>query len=45
MVLAGQSISLDSVPTHWTLSSQMEPVPAPKVANEVLLAPIEKSDS
>ena len=39
IALAGQSISLDSVPAHWTLSSQMDPVPAPKAANETAVAP------
>ena len=43
IALAGQSISLDSVPTHWTLSSQIDPVPAPKTANETAVAPEENS--
>ena len=40
IALAGQSISLDSVPTHWTLSSQIDPVPAPKNAEERPVAPM-----
>ena len=40
IALAGQSISLDSVPTHWTSSSQIDPVPAPKAADGTAIAPI-----
>lgn len=45
MALAGQPYNCDSTPVQLRLSSQIEPVPAPKVAEVEIAAPVRKKNN